>query len=314
MVPEPHLQTLWGPLLRRGPRPALARERVATPDGDFVDLDWLPGRRAGAPLVVVLHGLEGSSRSHYVGGLLAQAAHARLARGRPEFPLVQRRAEPLARFYHSGRHRRPRRRVRRLVEREPACGSGVVGVSLGGNVLLKWLGERGAAAPGAGGGRRWPSRCRSTSRLRRACSTAGSPRLYTASFLAHHEGQDSRKARAPHGRRRRAGRARGANLRGVRPRGDGAAARLRQRARLLGAGEQRPYLPPHPAADLLINALDDPFMPASALPRAAAPSPAGSRPRFVPDGGHAGFLEGALGRRSWAERRAVAFLRRHLLG
>ena len=57
-----HLQTLWGPLLRRGKQPALRRERVETPDGDFVDLDWLTGRYRGAPLVVILHGLEGSSR------------------------------------------------------------------------------------------------------------------------------------------------------------------------------------------------------------------------------------------------------------
>src|SRR5262249_41960846 len=65
-----HLQTLWGPLLRRLRRPALRRERIETPDGDFLDLDWLAGREPGAPLVVVLHGLEGSARSHYVVGLL----------------------------------------------------------------------------------------------------------------------------------------------------------------------------------------------------------------------------------------------------
>jgi len=69
-----HLQTLWGPLLRRRRRPALRRERVETPDGDFIDLDWLPGRERGAPVIVILHGLEGSARSHYAVGLLRELA------------------------------------------------------------------------------------------------------------------------------------------------------------------------------------------------------------------------------------------------
>src|SRR3989304_4503181 len=58
---NPHLQTLWGPLFRRDRLP-LRRERVATRDGDFVDLDWADGP-AGAPLLLVLHGLQGSARS-----------------------------------------------------------------------------------------------------------------------------------------------------------------------------------------------------------------------------------------------------------
>ena len=59
---------MWGALFRRGSVP-LRRERVNTPDGDFVDLDWLDGSHA-TPLVLVLHGLEGSARSHYAIGLL----------------------------------------------------------------------------------------------------------------------------------------------------------------------------------------------------------------------------------------------------
>ena len=70
------MQTIWGPLFRRH-RIRWRRERVATPDGDFVDLDWADSARPDAPLLLVLHGLEGSSRSHYVVGLARQA----LARG-----------------------------------------------------------------------------------------------------------------------------------------------------------------------------------------------------------------------------------------
>jgi predicted alpha/beta-fold hydrolase len=55
-----HLQTIWGPLVRQFNRPRLRRERRDTPDGDFVDVDWLEPAPAGAPLVLILHGLEGS--------------------------------------------------------------------------------------------------------------------------------------------------------------------------------------------------------------------------------------------------------------
>jgi hypothetical protein len=58
-----HAQTIW-PLLIKGPLPRYRRERWDTPDGDFIDLDWIGGT-AGAPCVVLFHGLEGSSRSHY---------------------------------------------------------------------------------------------------------------------------------------------------------------------------------------------------------------------------------------------------------
>src|SRR5262245_40908266 len=63
-----HVQTIWGPLFRRR-RIRWRRERVVTSDGDFVDLDWADAAQAGAPLLLVLHGLEGSSSSHYVVGL-----------------------------------------------------------------------------------------------------------------------------------------------------------------------------------------------------------------------------------------------------
>jgi len=68
-LPGSHAQTLWPALCRRRPRLALRRERVELPDGDFLDLDWTPGE--GGPIVLILHGLEGSSDSHYARGLLA---------------------------------------------------------------------------------------------------------------------------------------------------------------------------------------------------------------------------------------------------
>src|SRR6266566_8079309 len=76
---NPHLQTLWPFLLRRRPVVPTRRERIELPDGDFVDLDWAVHDGRG-PLVLVLHGLEGSSESSYALALL-HAAAARSWRG-----------------------------------------------------------------------------------------------------------------------------------------------------------------------------------------------------------------------------------------
>ena len=71
-LPGGHLQTLW-PLLRKGSPPHYQRERWATPDGDFIDLDWLRAPET-APLLVLFHGLEGSSRSHYAISIMRETA------------------------------------------------------------------------------------------------------------------------------------------------------------------------------------------------------------------------------------------------
>lgn len=142
---NPHLQTLWSTLFRRrAPRPAYVRERLELADGDFLDLDWCG--EGGGPLVLILHGLEGSAGSPYARGLTAMVAargwravvmHFRGCSGVPN---------RLPRSYHSGETGDLETVVGLLRERHPGTPLAVVGYSLGGNVLLKWLGERGGAA------------------------------------------------------------------------------------------------------------------------------------------------------------------------
>jgi predicted alpha/beta-fold hydrolase len=136
-LPGGHLQTLYGAL---GPAPRIAwrRERCETPDGDFIDLDWA-GDGQG-PLVALFHGLEGGSSSHYARKVASQT----LARGWrcvvPHFRGCSGPVNRLARAYHSGDSAELDWILRRLRPDYAA------GVSLGGNVLLKWLGEQGDAA------------------------------------------------------------------------------------------------------------------------------------------------------------------------
>ena len=145
-IPGAHLRTLWGKFMR--PRPALAtrRERWGTNDDDFLDLHRLNGP-AGAPRLLILHGLEGTVRSHYAGGLLHEAQRRGWAADLLIFRSCGDEPNRALRFYHSGETSDLDAVVRRLVADDPARPLLLVGVSLGGNVLLKWLGEQGDHAP-----------------------------------------------------------------------------------------------------------------------------------------------------------------------
>jgi len=154
-LPGPHLQTLWSRVLRRGPLVQFRRETWDTPDGDALELDWLEGPE-DAPILLGLHGLEGCSTSLYMQGLMHRAGalgwrglalnfrSCASPPGRPHGEYVMNRGD---RLYHSGETSDLDWVVERLVDREPRLDLRLVGVSLGGNVLLKWLGERGKGIP-----------------------------------------------------------------------------------------------------------------------------------------------------------------------
>ncbi len=141
---NPHLQTLWGPLWRKLAPIERERERLWLADGDFIDLDWYGPHQPEAPLVLVLHGLTGSSNSPYVKGLQL----ALEARGWASVAVNWRgcSGEPnlLPRSYHSGASEDLAEIIELLRAKRPLAPLHAVGYSLGGNVLLKYLGERGA--------------------------------------------------------------------------------------------------------------------------------------------------------------------------
>lgn len=136
----PHRQTLWPFLFRLRPRPSYRRERLELRDGDFIDLDWSGPSEAGAT-VVMLHGLEGSSASHYIRALSRRLAAA----GIRSVVMHQRgcSGEPnrLPRFYHAGETGDLRHALQHLRDNTPHGRLFAAGYSLGGNMLLKWLGE-----------------------------------------------------------------------------------------------------------------------------------------------------------------------------
>ena len=144
-LPGGNLQTIWPSLVTPEPRVNYARERWETPDGDFIDLDWLPWIE-GAPLVVLFHGLEGSSQSHYARAVM----HALQKRGWngcvPHFRGCSGELNLLPRAYHSGDSMEIDWVLRRIASEKKPARLYAAGVSLGGNALLKWAGEQGAGA------------------------------------------------------------------------------------------------------------------------------------------------------------------------
>lgn len=136
-----HLQTLYPTLLRNTPLPPLVRERLITPDNDFIDIDYCG--IGTQPLVILLHGLTGSSQSSYIKGLQWVLLQQGFRSATLNFRGCSGEYNWLARCYHSGETEDIHFLYQTLRQREPTTPIAVVGFSLGGNVLLKWLGEQG---------------------------------------------------------------------------------------------------------------------------------------------------------------------------
>jgi predicted alpha/beta-fold hydrolase len=305
-----HAQTVFGTLLRPGPRPPVRRERWELSDGDFLDVDRMDGP-ASAPLLVVLHGLEGNSSSHYVRGLLAQA-HARGWRGLAmNFRSCSGEPNRLLRSYHSGETGDAGEAIRRARAESPEAPLFCAGCSLGGNVLVKWLGEQGESAP-----------VRAAAALSvpfdlALCADAldgpdAMAWVYRTRFLR------SLKAKALEKAGRFADRLDAERVRAARTLREFDEAITGPLHGFAGAEDyyaqssSGPYVERVRVPLLLLSAEDDPFIPPVCLPRAAA-----SRNRFVtleasPHGGHLGFVAGPLLPWFYAERRAMEFLASHV--
>ena len=307
-LPGGNAQTLY-PLLIKPPPLPYVRERWETPDGDFIDLDWNPRTApepAQDPLIVLFHGLEGSSGSHYALALMhalrcldreGVVIHFRGCSGEPN---------RLARAYHSGDSQEIDWILRRLKNRQPERGLQAVGVSLGGNALLKWLGESGESARD----------------VLETAAAISAPLDLTA--CGHHLGRGFNRVYSRH------------FLKTLKP---AAAAKLvrypdlfdenrLKAARTLFAfddlvtgplhgfssaeeywlrASSKPWLTSIRLPTLILNARNDPFLPASALPAADQVAPAVTL-EVSEEGGHVGFTSGPFpGTLDWLPDRILRF-------
>ena len=242
-----HLQTLWPFLFRRVPRVPFTVEHWVLPDGEHlaVRLSERPGWR---PAVLAVHGLESSADAPYVRGLLARVHAAGWNGAAFDFRSCGDRPVPTRVAYHAGKTDDLGAVVDGLRRRWPDAPLAVVGFSLGGNVLAKWLGEMGDRAPVAAavavsapfdlaavrGRRRWPGILE---------------RLLPPALRAQPAAQGAGHGPPGAGPAGSAGGLGRAHLRRVRRPGDGAAVRVCRRHGLLAEGLGRALGAGHPPAD-----------------------------------------------------------------
>jgi hypothetical protein len=295
-LPGGHLQTIVAAKLLRLPAVEYRRERWDTPDQDFIDVDFaLPEpAAAGAPVLVLFHGLEGSSQSHYARAIMrafadrgwrALVAHFRGCSGEPN---------RLPRAYHSGDSDEGDWILKRVHARWPEAKLFTAGVSLGGNMLAKWLGEREEDA-------RFVSAAASIgSPLDLAAGGAALARgfnlVYTKMFLATLRAKALAKIAAFPGI------ARADVIRNARDLHDfdneytAPVHGFRDTDDYWKRASGKPWLPGVKVPHLVLNALNDPFVPAASLPRAHEVS-RHVRLEQPEHGGHIGFSGDFLARR-----------------
>ncbi len=305
-----HAQTIGAFLLRR-PQVALRRERVEIGDGDFWLFDWLDApAMPDAPMVVLFHGLEGSSHSHYSRALFAHLADLGWRGVVPHFRGCGGAPNRLPRAYHSGDHAEVGAMLDAVRARiDPATKVYAVGMSLGGSALLNWLGRQGnAAAAGLEA-----AAAISTPLDLMASGTAiglGANRIYTWHFLADLKPKALAMARRFPGM---LDAARIARVRSMWDFDDAVTAPLHGFAGTRDywtRGSSKAWLGGVGVPTLLINATNDPFIPRASLPssREASAFVTLEQPRH---GGHAGFASGPFpGHHRWLPARLLSFFRR----
>jgi len=304
-LPGGHAQTIY-PLFIKGPLPPYRRERWDTPDGDFVDLDWIDGP-PGSPLVVLFHGLEGSSHSHYAREIMHAVAARGLCGVIPHFRGCSGEMNRLPRAYHSGDYLEIDWILRRLQVLHPERPRFAAGVSLGGNALLKWLGKSGEDAVAVVDAA--VSICAPLD-LTAAGQSLGrgfNRMVYAQNFLhTLRRNALAKLARFPE----LLDRERVLAARTLYDFDDAVTAPLhgfRSVSDYWVRASSKPWLRRIRVPTLIVNALNDPFLPAAALPTETQVSKYVTL-EYPAQGGHVGFVSGPLpGCLDWLPRRILGF-------
>jgi uncharacterized protein len=313
-VPGRHLRTLWGKFVRRRPLVPTTLERWTTPDDDVLVIHRLRGR-LDRPLLVLLHGLEGSPNSHYARGLLARAHALGWSAAALVFRTCGGEMNATRRFYHSGETTDLDFVIRRLTSESPGASVVLAGFSLGGNVLLKWLGERHTDLPPAVRAAAAVSVPYDLARGSRYINR-GFSRIYEQHFLR------SLVRKATIKRHRFPDIAPDVNLATLRTMWDFDDAvtapvhGFRDATDYYDRSSSLRWLHRIRIPTLLVSAADDPFLPPEVLDevRAVARQNPALHCEFTELGGHVGFIAGSLPWRPqyWAEGRLMEFLSAHL--
>jgi uncharacterized protein len=309
---SPHAQTIGARLLRRRKPQGIIRERIETPDDDFLDLDSSGSFEDPKAIVLLQHGLEGSALRGYALNVYYELQKFGIPAIGLNFRSCSGELNKARRLYHSGETEDTRFVVQMLRDRYPNAALGAIGFSLGGNSLLKYLGEEGNATPiqaavavsvpydlGAGADH---------------LDQTAMGRFYTRLFVKNLVQKSLNKADliAAH-----CDFERGLKAQSFREFDDAITAPLHGFA---GADDyyerssSGQFIPRIRIPTLLLHSEDDPFLPADRIPYANIAMNPNIQSIITDTGGHVGFIHGTpVTPQFWAERTAAAFLASELL-
>ena len=304
---SPHAQTIGARMLRRRKPEGIRRERVTTPDNDFLDLDFAGDFDDPRAIVLLQHGLEGSALRGYALNVYHELNARGIAAVGLNFRSCSGELNRARRLYHSGETEDTRFIVGMLHDRFPDAAIGAIGFSLGGNALLKYLGEEGAA-------------------VRLKCAVAVSVpydlgagadhldgsamgRFYTRIFVKALTEKSRSKADLI---AEACDFERGLKARSFRDFDDAITAPLHGFAHADDYYERSSsaqYLLNIRIPTLLLHARDDPFLPETSIPYANIRGNPFLHAIITDQGGHVGFIHGTpVTPRFWAEETAARFL------
>jgi uncharacterized protein len=313
-LPSPHAQTVAGRFLRPKHTLPLTRVRITTPDDDFLDLDFAPQVAPDSPIVLLLHGLEGSAERGYAFAMYNELAKRGVSSVGLNFRSCSGEPNLTARFYHSGETEDIRFVVEELRRRFPHVPIGAIGFSLGGNALLKYLGEEADAG-------RQPVAAAAAVSVPYDLAAGGEylahtalGRMYTRVFVKPLIEKMEQKA---HLLPANCDLERARKARSFREFDDAVTAPLHGFADALDyytRSSSAQFIPRIRVPTLLLHAEDDPFLPPSAIPREAMAQNPMVTASIQKTGGHVGFICGTpRAPVFWAESNAARFIAEHLL-
>ncbi len=311
-LPGGHAQTLYPALMFWRRHLPWRREGWITPDMDAVVADWVDGR-VGKPVVVLFHGLEGGSRSHYAGSIIGRVRQQGWFGVVPHFRTCGNVPNRLPRAYHAGDSAEIDWMLRRIQAQFPGSAIFAVGVSLGGNALLKWLGEEGGRARDILSGAIAVSAPIDLAAAGIALDRGFNRHIYTREFLRTLRGKTLAALKLNNNPFIDADRVR--RTRTLREFDDLVTAPLHG---FHGVDHYwrdascKSWLPGIQVPTLLINARNDPFIPAASLPGVEDVSE--HVVLMQPDeGGHVGFVSGhPPGKQIWLPETVMRFFNYHL--
>ncbi len=298
-----HIQTIFPTIFRKVENVCYKRERIQTPDNDFLDLDW--SVKSNTKLAVISHGLEGSTSRAYVKGMVKAVNDAGWDALAWNYRSCSEEPNRLLRFYHNGVTDDLSLVIAHARKKHPCSEIALVGFSLGGNLTLLYLGRE----------KHDPKITKAVAisvpcDLKASCHTLAKPlnRIYMKRFLKMLHEKIKVKKRLFPGQIDDKGYDRIKTFREFDDRYTAPIHGFKNAEDYWEKCSSKPYLANIRIPVLIMNALNDPFLPQACFPVKEAENNSNITLCMPESGGHVGFIAFNSRNLYWSEKKAVQFL------